>query len=314
MLLIPDNTTLRSFIPNSFSSVDGSPSLFDKIAPFLHSAEIWFKTEFIGEDMLARIISEAQAQDDPLYFLPRRIVAMRAWMTAIPAIDIVISANGVGVVETNSLKPASKAKIDNLLSSVAKELDRNIEQLLQLLPSVAGWTESQQAAKFRATLFPTFQIVRSLGYDEDLWSRWLSLTPRIRAIEDEIGEKWISAPVLEKIRIDNLRIIAGNPIGNKISLHKFGCPDCGVTEMSVSQTEGIAIEKLISKVKAAVSIILDSDDSPQQKAAANRYLEEANAIVRNNPAVFPEWEDSPTARFFSTPAFRNRPASTGYFF
>lgn len=303
MLLIPDNTTLRSFIPNSFAPRPDSQSLFDKITPFLQSAEIWFKSEFIPENLLLGIISEAQQQDDPLYFLPRRIVAMRAWQNAIPSIDIVVGNNGVGVVETASLKPASKAKIDNLLLSVASELDRNIEMLLPLLPTINGWIGSAQAEKFRATLFPTFRILRRLGFDDDLWNRWLRISQRIRTIEDEIGEKWISAPVLKKIRLQNLRILAGSRAAT--------CLDCGANEVSAD----IIVRNLIAKVKSAVSIIIGAEtDGINTQHMAKPYLEEANAIIRNNPAIFPEWEDSPTARFFKTPAFRNRPGSTAFYF
>jgi hypothetical protein len=303
MLLIPDNTTLRSFIPNSFSPLPDSQSLFDKITPFLQSAEIWFKSEFIPENLLLGIISEAQQQDDPLYFLPRRIVAMRAWQNAIPAIDIVVGNNGVGVVETATLKPASKAKIDNLLLSVASELDRNIEMLLPLLPTINGWIGSAQAEKFRATLFPTFWILRRLGFDDDLWNRWLRISQRIRTIEDEIGEQWISTPVLHRLRIINMRIVAGS--------WDFGLPD------NVAHIEDVSLMvwKLISSVQHAVGLIIGAEQEGRDtQYLAKPYLEKANAIIRNNPAIFPEWEDSPTARFFKTPAFRNSPGSTAFYF
>lgn len=303
MLLIPDNTTLRSFIPNSFAPRPDSQSLFDKITPFLQSAEIWFKSEFIPENLLLGIISEAQQQDDPLYFLPRRIVAMRAWQNAIPSIDIVVGNNGVGVVETASLKPASKAKIDNLLLSVASELDRNIEMLLPLLPTINGWIGSTQAEKFRVTLFPTFRILRRLGFDDDLWNRWLRISQRIRTIEDEIGEKWISAPVLNHLRLLNMRILAG---------YKYlEIPDGGADD----ECAQVIVRNLISKVKSAVCIIIeDKADRFDAWHMAKPYLEEANAIIRNNPAIFPEWDDSPTARFFKITAFRNRPGSTAFYF
>lgn len=292
MLLIPDNTTLRSFIPNSFSTLPDQPSLFDKITPFLQSAEIWFCSEFIPVRILGNMIELAQSQEDPRYFLPRRIVALRAWQTALPAIDIVIGTNGAGVVETNNLKPASKAKIDNLMQSVAEELDRNIGLLLLLLPKIDGWINTGQADKFKATLFPSFHILDCLGYRTDLWNKWLHVSQRIHTIEDEIGDRWISMPVLNRIRIINIGIMDGRqqPVAHEIL-------------------------ELISRVKAAVRIVLSSNNGPGTLVlAAKPYLEEANAIIRNNPGIFPEWNDSPTARFFKTPAFRNRPDSTAYFF
>ena len=285
MLLIPDNTTLRSFIPNSFSSLPNEPTLFDKLVPFIRSAETWFLRNIIPENVIVSVIDRALSQDDPLYFLPRRIVALKAWLLAIPSVDVVIGNNGIGVVETNSLKPASKAKIDRLLSSVADELDIVLEALLPMLPEIPGWLDSPQADTFRKTLFPTFRILRQRGVSNDLWNNWVAISPKIHDIENEIGESWISVPVLERLRRANLD------------------PDLRRDPL---------LSLLISKVKAAVRIMLDN---PQAATCPPlRQLEEANAIVRGNTDRFPEWCMSPTARFFKTPAFRNSPDSSAYFF
>lgn len=295
MLIIPDNSTLRSFIPNSFAALEGQQTLFERMAPFLQSAELWFFANFISEQITHYIIQETTSNDEPLYFLPRRIVALRAWINAAPSLDIVISHNGLSVIETNNAKPASKAKIDRLLASLSSDLDQNIDALLPLLPSIDGWTASPTAAQFRATLFPDFSILRSIGISSDLYAQWLALTARIADIEDEIAEQWISLPLLQQLRLVNLE-------GKATHQQLF----------------------VISKIKAAVRKLLTADGAEVLHSSAITprlsldiclsQLEEAVDFIRENPHDFPLWHTSHTARRFSTRPFRNKKSSSAYFF
>ena len=170
MIAIPDDTTLRLFIPNSFRTLDGQPALYDKISPFLRSAEIWFCSNFMDSSTLAGIVDRAQSQDDELYFLPRRIIAL----------------------------------VDRLLSTAQADLEQNISSLIGMLHTIPGWLSSDAAERFRATLFPGFGILRQLGITSDLWDNWLSLSQKISAVEDTIADSWVSRPLMRRLREKNL--------------------------------------------------------------------------------------------------------------
>lgn len=288
LMLIPDNTTLRSFIPNTFGSAMGDPTLFDKMQPFLVSAETWLISNFIPSDILSGLIEQAAAQDDPLYFLPRRIVALKAWERAVPSLDVVVSNNGIQVVETGNTKPASAAKVERLVNSVRAELDTVLSAFVDLLPAVPGWISSKQAETFGSTLHPNFGVLLSLGINGDFWTQYLMVTPELEAIEDRIAEQWISLPVMRRLRRKSL---AGNP----------------------SHEE----EYVIRKVRAATREIYVKSNrglDPQSGLYTSHPLELASEFVRTRPDVFPEWRDSATARRFAAPVFRNRPDDTAYFF
>lgn len=53
MLLIKDENTLRTFLPNAFASVEGEVSLFDKLQPWLQVGELWLQQKVLGmKDLL----------------------------------------------------------------------------------------------------------------------------------------------------------------------------------------------------------------------------------------------------------------------
>ncbi len=202
MLLIPDNTTLRSFIPNTFASQTQSSTLFDKMEPMLIEAEIWLTSHLIPEELLQEIVEEATSQADAMYFIPRRLVALMAWKAAIPSIDIVVTPNGIGVTETNTLKPAAKAKIDRLIQAVSESIDATLKRLIQLLPTIHGWSNTVQGQSFRQTLFPNLDYLSALGIFGNLWNWHEAITPQIKAVEDRLAEDYISPELLNALRFE----------------------------------------------------------------------------------------------------------------
>lgn len=203
MLLIPDNATLRAFIPNTFAqSQNQSTTLFDKMAPMLTEAEIWITEHLIPEHLLQKIIDEATSQTDIMYFLPRRLVALMAWKATIPSIDVVVSHNGIGTTETNTVKPASKAKIDRLIQSVSESTDKALKHIINLLPNIHGWKDTRQAESFRETLFPNINYLSMLGIFTNLWDWHEAIKPQIKSIEDRLAEDYISPELMDALRFE----------------------------------------------------------------------------------------------------------------
>ena len=71
--------------------------------------------------------------------------------------------NGFGVVNTSNLTPASKPRVDRLVSSMLSHRDDCTAALLPELVGASKWLTSSQADFFCATLFPDFAIVDSVG-------------------------------------------------------------------------------------------------------------------------------------------------------
>lgn len=293
MLLIKDNTELRSYIPNSFGIVMGGVSLFDKMKPFLLTAQKWLTDNILPEEMLSEAESDGLNAEEPMYFLPRRIVTLRAWQLALPALDVLVTNNGVGAAETDTIKPASKAKIDRLLLTTADELDLAIAMLVNHLKKSDRWWASEQADPFRQTILNNYAALPSIpGADkricetETIHDRFLRAIPQIFPIEKEIATDAVSTPVYRRL------------------LHLAQKPKA---DPQKDPKDAHAI-RLLTLARSAVIQLIDCPGKKQN----TRILAELSAFILANRPFFPEWEGSLTQRIFDSSHFKNSPDATAH--
>lgn len=271
-LFFPDAESLRQFIPNSFSVQPGKTSLFDKLEPFLISSELWFHRQFIPRGICVSIIHESVSHDSPLYFIPRRIIACDALRAALPSLDIVITPNGIGTVESNNIKGAAAHRVDRLMSQLTADRDRAIVDLVPLLEDIGGWGATEQADWFRRSLF---RSPVGLNLDTDrLWDAFIDIRPRLAAIEHSIAGRWISIDVLDILRTTRL--------------------DAEAREVA-------------SLIRDAVALTLSGADYNHLT-----QVRQASDIVRNSERLAPFFARSTTARYFDLPEYRNTKKSTSY--
>ena len=145
MKIITSDEQLRMLIPNVLMTVEGEPTLFEKLAPFLESTEDWAKQNFVPEEIFDEIAgTESLGLNERLKFPLERMVACHAYMTAIPSLDLVLTPNGFGIVSNQNVAPASRERVEHLITSLEAQRDSAIEQLLLRLASRDDWQESEQ--------------------------------------------------------------------------------------------------------------------------------------------------------------------------
>ncbi len=278
--IINSNEELTALIPNSLITVKGETPLFDKLAPFLNLAEAWVKETFTSEPTYNTICGYTDS--NPIRIATARLVVADAMRRAIPSLDLVLTPNGFATVGTQNLVAASKMRVDRLVGSMLTHRDDCIAALLPELPGASRWLNSDQAAFFGATLFPTFEIVNQcpVSNSQSLnWERYLELRPQIIDLEASLAEEWLSPELMSALRAENLR---GDlpPVRHDV----------------------------VRQIKAQLIAYL-------QKGSFNsRRLADIVNIIRHRPSDFPEWHNSDTARLFTPPTFRNRKEASGYFF
>lgn len=276
--IINSNEELTALIPNSLITVKGETPLFDKLAPFLDLAEAWVKETFTSEPTYNTICGYTDS--NPIRIATARLVVADAMRRAIPSLDLVLTPNGFANVGTQNLVAASKMRVDRLVDSMLTHRDDCIAALLPELPGASRWLNSDQAAFFGATLFPTLEIVsQSPISNSPKWERYLELRPQIIDLEASLAEEWLSPELMSALRAENLR---GNlpPVRHDV----------------------------VRQIKAQLIAYL-------QKGTFNsRRLADIVNIIRHRPSDFPEWHSSDTARLFTPPTFRNRKEASGYFF
>lgn len=165
MKLITDNEVLMRYVPHSIKPVSGETTLFDKITVHLESAEYWVAQNFTGSDLL----DDIDALNPELVEALRLLVAAEALDRAIPSLDLVLTPNGFGVVNTNTVAAASKQRVDRLIGSMRELRDGAIEQTLSLLPDVEDWVETPQAHYFATTLFPNIDLCTLCSHNSGRW-------------------------------------------------------------------------------------------------------------------------------------------------
>lgn len=278
--IINSNEELRLLIPNQLITIKGETPLFDKLAPFLDLAEAWVKETFTSEPTHNTICGYTDS--NPIRIATARLVVADAMRRAIPSLDLVLTPNGFATVGTQNLVAASKMRVDRLVGSMLTHRDDCIAALLPELPGASRWLNSDQAAFFGATLFPTLEIVAQSpipNSQSSKWERYLELRPQIIDLEASLAEEWLSPELMSALRAENLR---GDlpPVRHDV----------------------------VRQIKAQLIAYL-------QKGSFNsRRLTDIVNIIRHRPSDFPEWHSSDTARLFTPPTFRNRKEASGYFF
>lgn len=276
--LITTDAQLRAHIPNIIASVKGEVPFIERLALFLDLAEDWVKTTFTSESTFNTICGYTDS--NPVKILTARLVVADALRRAIPSLDIVLTPNGFGVVNTSNLAPASKPRVDRLVGSMLAHRDDCIAALLPELPGASKWLASDRADFFGATLFPDFSLIEATGpIQGSKWERYLELRSQVIDLEASLAEEWFSPELMSALRSETLR---------------------GVLTQKRSD--------IVRQIKAQVVGYLRSG------SFNSRRLADIVNFIRQNPDYFEEWHKSDTAKLFAPPVFRNEKKASGYFF
>lgn len=182
MTIINDNATLSKYIPNVVTAVEGEDNLFTKIHVHLLLAERWF---------FGNVCKEA-ALTEELMPLARTVVAAEAFRNAIPSLNVILTANGFGIVSNTSVAPASKERTADLAEALVAQRDNAIEQIVMELQAVG--------TLFAGLLFRGFEAQRMQGITTNLFDKFREQRLKLFVIQDTIADEVISTEVLDEMR------------------------------------------------------------------------------------------------------------------
>ena len=282
MKTINNEETLRKYIPNVIATVKGEIPLFEKIAPFLQTAENWLETYLTSGTILSAITQNGE--DERSLTLCRQIVVAEAMRNAIPALDVVLTPNGFGIVSNSNIAPASKERVKNLLDSMEEIRDNAIELLISLLMLDEGWQATEQGSFFAGTLFPNIDLATLCGLSTHRWKQYLGLRHRAQVIEDTLSAEYISPELMQALR-----------------------------EMNLKGTASI-IQKHVIRSLQNVIVDLLTDTRCATIHTPHRLLYDIVQVIRSHEEEFPQWHASHVAKFFTPPVFENKKGNKGYWF
>lgn len=257
-MIIQDDTTLRKYIPNTLVTVQGEQTLFEKLQVELQLSEMWL-TNLIGS-----LQGNAPTQ---------KVLAMDAFLRAVPSLDLVLTPNGFGIVSNNTIAPASRERIDRLLSSLEYNRDFALDNLLRTLLQDADWRTTQQGQYWSQTLFQTpmslpenLRKSHALAYFQQTHSQLL-------LIETELADKFISEPTYNRLRQD---------------------------------VHGFALLPLVEMLQGIELQLLQGQPLPYKQ------LISLVDYIRTHEDDFPEWQTSKTAELYKSHYFENKKSAAGY--
>ena len=277
MKIITTDEQLRTFVPNVFASVAGEPTFFQKLEPFLLSAETWTVQQLTGSAALDEI-AQMQPERIELHLLSVIIVS-EAFRQAVPSLDLVLTPNGFGIVSNTNVVPAAKERIVRLVDTLESTRDDAISSLLPYLDKLDSWANTEQQERFKATLFPLPSMIVKLGYSTKIWQSYLSVLNQLAIVETEIAEQWLSPEYMQLLR------------------------SYGLNESEAPAPD----RRILDGVRRAVLSAVKNSRLPVP------LLDSLVNYIIGHPEEYQVWHESDTAKLFNPPVFVNKKESHGYF-
>lgn len=270
-----------NIIPNSICQGIGEASIEQKIQPWIAEAQSWFN----------RCISpEVFISSDELKRSADIIIQCRALYNAAPALDVTMHPNGLAVVNTDSLAPASAERSREFRQAIMKQMFNEIEDLITTLSDIEEWRQSQPAKTiWLASVFNTPYDICMAALCDYNWDDMEAAVASLRQIEDFDATTVWAPEMLQKLR--------------------------------ETKAEGIlaALKSLVKRVVRARMMELKSKFKDPY-ARAHRLTEISRAqqqyinICRDNRDLTELWHKSNTARIYNQIIFKNEKSAPGYFF
>lgn len=274
-----DNDTVRKFLPNYIQPGLGEESLIDKISPFIDAAETWVNC-YVATQQFADGFEHLKELRD-------NIVAARALFLAAPALDVTMHPNGLAVVNTDALAPASAERSREFRKALDRQILENIDRFMEAVTiDESIWSvyfvTCPPTVIWRASIFyDCDDLIAFTGIDRSA-DEFINTLHRVSAVEDSIAEKYISYPLLWEFRNNK-----GPQADPKPEIY-------------------FNIVSTLKSVIAGMAMNYEIYPYPKLQRIVNK--------IRKYPDLFPEWHNSDTAKLFDPPLFRNDKHSGGYFF
>lgn len=222
-------------------------------------------------------LQDLTSQPEALEFA-RQYVVRDAMAASAPMLDVVLTPNGYGIVSTTNIAPASKERVERLIRSLESGADTALLNLFQTLRLDKTWREGVFGSFFAMSLIPdlghTVSDLKDVALPSRMWPRYMQLRNLSLPAERYVADRYISPELMMRFRREVLEGAGGVMARN-------------IVNIVMLEIEGQDIHRLLMST-----------------------VDE----IRNNPELYPEWQQSRTRLLFEPPTFQNQKHSSGYFF
>lgn len=189
----------------------GAPAVFDDALEIAQDALV---SDIMGTDIEQQLEKREDA-DRKLLTLCQRIIAIDAFISCIPELDLILTDSGFGVVSNQDIAPASKERIKNLTDSLKVKLDDGKDRLVTFLlasEQYEGWRGSEEFARLSDGLIFTYSEFKDIAVNNNAtvavypksWTEFLRMNPALNVALTSDVAAYISPEyadeLLEKVR------------------------------------------------------------------------------------------------------------------
>lgn len=129
---------------------------YEDIGLFVEEAIIWAKTDLFGNDLIDKLQNRQEAEEIRTL---DTIIALKAYITAIPFLDVVQTTNGFAVINSSTQVPASKERVDKLIKWSTDRLYSNVDRLIEIISQnsvlMSEWKKYRRFEYYTELLFWT---------------------------------------------------------------------------------------------------------------------------------------------------------------
>lgn len=242
-MIITDIETLKKYIPTIAIGIDDI-NAFGRYQNYLQDAERWLRREITGRAILEIASSTDPEPEDELVTLCQAVVAHKAYLDAIPMLDLVETPNGFAVHGDGTLAPASAVRVESLKKGIAAKLDDCVEDLIDYLEENEeyhdDWKGSPSYSLVNDNYILSLRQFRKYAPFEGNRLEFIKARPnltraRMQLIEPVISEE-LSLEVIEELRDGELSETNKKIIEDlRFALAGFATGDTRMAESSLAR-------------------------------------------------------------------------------
>lgn len=289
------NEIILSFIPNYIASGFNERSMLDRLAPYVSGAEAW-TGQYVASESVLDSIDNPELRTKVLGNL-QATATLRLLLDAAPMLDVTLHPNGLAVVNTDSLAPASTARVKEFKAALENQLIKFASLVISKMATNQAWRDSFPGRNYWTDhMFTTPDSIVTSGIAERRWDDVMQSISSIICAELLIAENYISRELM--LVLDEYQFPESE---RRIYLEKL--KHC-LMPLIAGTAKWIRKEGIEVELPAAC----------RPPALIETRLFALVEHIKKNPLYFPEWHKSKTANLFYPPKFVNKKSSGGYFF
>lgn len=181
---------IESVLPNVIVTLDEETPLSARIEPYVKDSVRWIESLVIGDVQLPPELEEMAV----------RAVILRAVIHAVPALDLVVTPTGFGVISSSNLVPASKERIERLVTSLSASLNDLVLLLQEKCIGCEVWRNSARGRWYSTSFIPYLSDVVPISKDRDILAVYTEARGNALKIESMLAEDYLGYLLMAKLR------------------------------------------------------------------------------------------------------------------